>query len=229
MGRDRTEARERGQTSGAKNSHPIMAIEKRVMDSEAYADLTFAARSVLDQLSKARTKDGNGHIFLPRRVWKELGISDRTVTRTLVELADHGFVFKTRTGGIGRGCSTYALTWLPIPKKEGLFLQGFKLCAWRDWKPKPQSEKKTRTPNLRKARRNSGGLPPSSTSNLACITDAIFTHYEWIPILPILLNRLRTELPDGKCPARLPAQTDDCLNCNLCQAESLAPTFLEAA
>ena len=104
MSRDRTEARERGQSKGYQTTHPIMAIEKRVMDSEAYADLTFAARSVLDQLSKACRKEGNGHIFLARRGWKECGFSDRTVTRSLVELEEHGFVFKTRTGGIGRGC-----------------------------------------------------------------------------------------------------------------------------
>ena len=33
MSRDRTEARERGQSKGYQTTHPIMAIEKRVMDS----------------------------------------------------------------------------------------------------------------------------------------------------------------------------------------------------
>jgi DNA-binding HxlR family transcriptional regulator len=140
MGFDRTESSERGIQHRRKpgNTHPIAAIEKRVLDSEAYADLTFAARAALIELAKALPKGGNGHVFIARAKWAAAGFSSKTVTRALAELVSHGIIYKTKSGGIGRGCSTYALTWLPITKKDGLYLQGFTACAWRNWQKDPK-------------------------------------------------------------------------------------------
>ncbi len=166
---------------GVKTSskHPIIVIEKRVLESPSYAALSFAARAALVELAKALTKGGNGHIFISRDQWERAGFCAKTVTRCIGELIGHGFVYRTRTGGIGRGCSTYALTWLSITRKEGLFLQGFKPCAWRDFAPEPQ---KTRGTNLPHVRCKNVQLPQSSTPKMSPIPWDKSTHHEVITI-----------------------------------------------
>ena len=227
--RDRTEARERGQSKGSLSAHPIMAIEKRVLDSEAYAALTFSARSVLDQLSKALTKGGNGHIFVTKDQWEQAGINPKTVTRALAELRNHGFIFKTRTGGLGRGCSRYAVTWLPVTKKDGLSLQGFKTCAWRDWKPAAAQTRKKRRTFIPLHSSKNVLLPPSSTPKMSSMPWDIFTHALLIPIRIRVVRAIDIELPEGRCPTKLPATLDACLSCGTCQAGFLPPELRKTA
>jgi hypothetical protein len=61
--------------------------------------------------------------------------SERTIGRAIKELISHGFIYRSRSGGYQQGAAQYAVTWLSVTRKEGLFLSGYKPYAWRDWMP----------------------------------------------------------------------------------------------
>lgn len=123
-------------------SHPIAAIEKRVLDSHTHADLTYSARSVLILLCRNLELDRNGHIQLSESQATAQGIERKTLRRAFKELIAHQLVVMTWRGGKVQGaCNKYALTWLPVKDRNGIHADNFKLDAWRDWEP--TSEKKT--------------------------------------------------------------------------------------
>lgn len=134
---DRVEAARRGRSPPRTSTkHPYAAIEHRVIDSPAYAALTFSARALLIMLARQLNKDNNGHLQATFKYLKEYGFdSERTIGRGIKELIANGFVYRTRLGGYQQGASQYAVTWLPITRKENLFTDGFVLFAWRNWNP----------------------------------------------------------------------------------------------
>lgn len=147
MAIDRNEANRRGQTPPKTSTkHPYAAIEHRVIDSPAYADLTFSARSLLQLLARQLSKDNNGHLQATFSYMRRFAFSENTLSRAIQELIAHGMIYRTRSGGYQQGAAQYAVTWLHIKNRQGLFLDGFKPCAWRDWQP---PEKKSPPSNLR--------------------------------------------------------------------------------
>ena len=137
MATDRTESARRGQSlAKTTTKHPYAAIEHRVIDSAAYAALSFSARSLLVLITRQLTKDNNGHLQATFSYMKRFGFgSERTLVRVIAELVASGFIYRTRTGGYQQGAAQYAVTWLPVKNRQNLFMDGFKSCAWRDWKP----------------------------------------------------------------------------------------------
>jgi hypothetical protein len=137
MATDRTEAQKRSQ-SLAKTStkHPIAAIEKRILDSAAYADLAFSSRAVLVLLCRNLEKNRNGHIQLSETQAAGNGIERKTLRRAFSDLIAHQLIVMTWRGGKVQGsCNKYALTWMPIKDRKGIHADHFKLESWRDWKP----------------------------------------------------------------------------------------------
>ena len=126
--------------------HPYAAIEHRVIDSPAYADLSFSARGLLVLITRQLTKSNNGRLQATYSYMHKFGFdSEHTISRCIKELISHGMIYRTRSGGYQQGAAQYAVTWLSVTSKEGLFLAGFVLCAWRDWKP---DDKKTPPQNM---------------------------------------------------------------------------------
>lgn len=148
MGHDQNEARRQRRIDKVMK-HPYAAIEHRVIDSPAYADLTFSAQALLVLLARQLTKDNNGHLQATYKYLQPRGFdSEHTISRAIGDLVAHGMIYRTRSGGFHQGAAQYAVTWLSITNKDGLFLQGFKLFAWRDWQPE---QKKTRPPKVQSA------------------------------------------------------------------------------
>jgi hypothetical protein len=138
MGIDQSEQQRRRQADKPKYSskHPIAAIEKRVLDSPAFADLKFSARAVLLLLCRNVEKGRNGHIQLSERQADENGIERKTLRRALRDLVAHQIIVMTWRGGKVQGsCNKYALTWLPIKDRQGIHVEQFQLDAWKRWKP----------------------------------------------------------------------------------------------
>ena len=132
-------------------SHPYTSIEHRVIDSPAYADLSFSARSLLLLICRQLNKDNNGHLQASFKWCKKYGLgSEHTLRTALADLISHGFIYRSRSHGANGAWARYAVTWLPIAtNREGLFMAGFKSCAWRDWTPeqkKPPSKKSRNNP-----------------------------------------------------------------------------------
>ena len=126
-----------GKTS---TKHPYAAIEHRVIDSPAYADLSHSACRLLTLMVRQLTKDNNGHLQASFTWCKPRGIgSEHTLQNAIADLIAHGFIYRTRSHGANKVWARYAVTWLPITKRDGLFLAGFVSCAWRNWQP-PQKK-----------------------------------------------------------------------------------------
>ena len=160
---DRVEAVRRGQTQRKTSTkHPYAAIEHRVIDSPAYADLSFSSRSLLVVLARQLTKDNNGRLHATYSYLRNFGFeSDRTISRAVAELIAHGFIYRTRSGGYQQGAAQYAVTWLPLCKdRSGLFVDNFQACAWRHWFP---DEEDLPPSKMRSCNRKNGGLTGSPT------------------------------------------------------------------
>lgn len=138
MGIDQNERRRQREADRPKLSskHPIAVIEKRIIDSPAFADLSFSARAVLLLMARNIEKGRNGHIQLSERQAAENGIERKTLRRALSDLVAHQLIVMTWRGGKVQGsCNKYALTWLPVKDRKGIHTDPFKLEAWRDWIP----------------------------------------------------------------------------------------------
>lgn len=134
--------------------HPYAAIEHRVIDSLAYADLSFSARGLLVIITRQLSKNNNGRLMATYSYMRKFGFeSEHTISRCIKELISHGMIYRTRSGGYQQGAAQYAVTWLSITSKERLFLDGFVSCAWRNWKPEEKIYplQKCRTPTAKMA------------------------------------------------------------------------------
>ena len=122
--------------SKTSTKHPYAAIEHRVIDSLAYAHLSFSARGLLVIITRQLTKDNNGRLMAAYSYLRKYGFkSEHTISRAIKELIAHGLIYRTRSGGYQQGAAQYSVTWLSVTRKEGLFMDGFVHCAWRDWAP----------------------------------------------------------------------------------------------
>lgn len=185
--------------------HPYAAIEHRVIDSPAYIRLKPSAQSLLLLLVRQLNGKNNGRLQATEAYMAPRGLSDRTVTRGIAELIAAGLIYRTRCGGFHQGPSMYAVTWLAIcPQREGLFLAGFKPCAWRDWQPE---ENKKPPANLRLANRKNVGLTGPAADKFTATPGDKFTDNELLP------HREGSSTPsaDGNrgfdAPAAIPAST----------------------
>jgi hypothetical protein len=147
MAKDSTEQFRRGQSSTKKTTKELYAaIEHRVIDSSAFAALRPSSVLLLLLMTRQLTKDNNGHLHAAFKWCSKYGIgSEHTLRDAIAQLIAHGMIYRTRSHGANGAWARYAVTWLPIKKRDDLFLAGYKPCAWRDWKP---LEKKSTRQNV---------------------------------------------------------------------------------
>ena len=166
--------------------HNYAAIEHRVIDSPAYADLTFSARALLVQLARQLTispawpSGNNGHLQAAFSDMERFGFSVNTLSRATHELIAHGFIYRTKSGGFHRGIAKFAVTWLPVKVTTGIYMQGFNPCAWRYWEP--SETKKTRAPKVRAYSLKNGELTPPAHPKSEAVTHPKSEHNELVPI-----------------------------------------------
>jgi hypothetical protein len=120
--------------------HYYAAIEHRVIDSDAFFDISNSACRLLILIARQLTvnatwpKGNNGHLTAAFKECKKRGFgSEHTLRDAIAELISHGFIYRTRSHGANGAWAHYAVTWLPIKEAKGLFLDGFVTCAWRNW------------------------------------------------------------------------------------------------
>lgn len=77
MATDRTESARGRSLAKTTTKHPYAAIEHRVIDSAAYAALSFlfSARSLLVLITRQLTKDNNGHLQTTFSYMKRFGLA----------------------------------------------------------------------------------------------------------------------------------------------------------
>lgn len=159
--------------------HPYAAIEHRVVDSPAYADLAFSSRCLLVLLTRQLTRDNNGHLQASFEWCKRFGFgSEHTLRAAIRELIAHGLIYRTRSHGANGAWARYAVTWLPIKKSDGLFLAGFVSCAWRNWQP---IQKKSTRQKVQDESGKKCSFTPENPAENAGIPPAKNAPYELIP------------------------------------------------
>lgn len=167
-------------TTKLTTKHSYAAVEHRVIDSPAYADLSHSACRLLTLLARQLTKENNGNLQATFKWCKERGIaSEHTLRDAIADLIAHGFIYRTRSHGANRAWAKYAVTWLSIKKRDGLFLDGFVSCAWRSWEPihKKSSRQKVQEQTGRKC-----SFIPEKAAESAGTTPAESAVYEYVPI-----------------------------------------------
>ncbi len=137
-----------------KSRDPFAAIDWRVIDSPAFADLSHSAVRVLLVIVRQLTVNStwphgnNGHLQATFAWCSKFGIgSEHTLRDAIAELISHGFIYRTRSHGANKVYARYAVTWLSVTERKGIFLDGFVACAWRNW---TQNEKKAHGKKCRK-------------------------------------------------------------------------------
>ena len=160
MATDRTEATRRGQAPPkTSKKEPYAAIEHRVIESPAFAALRPSAVLLLLLMARQLTRENNnGHLHAAFKWCSKYGIgSEHTLRDAIAQLIAHGMIYRTRSHGANGAWARYAVTWLPIKKRDDLFLAGYKPCAWRDWKP--NDKKSTRQKLQEQSGRNCSFTP----------------------------------------------------------------------
>jgi len=178
---DQSEAKRRRAADKPKLSkrHPYAAVDHRVLDSLPYSDMTFSAHSLLLLMARQLTKDNNGHLQASFTWCKRYGFgSEHTVRAAIAELLSHGFIYRTRSHGANGAWAKYAVTWLLITKRDGLFLDAFRTCAWRDWQP---NEKKSSRQKLPEESGRKCSFTPENPAESAGNPPAKTADYELIP------------------------------------------------
>ena len=190
MATDRTEQSRRGQSaSKTTTKHPYAAIEHRVIDSPAFADLKPTAQALLVLLARQLTKDNNGHLQASFKWCNRFGIgSEHTLRTAIAELIEHGFIYRTRSHGANGAWARYAVTWLPIKQRDQLFLSGFVSCAWRDWVP---TKKKSSPQKLLDSSGIKCSFNPEHPAETAGSRGAKTADYELIPCRAVNAPLLR--------------------------------------
>lgn len=136
MGRDLHEAKrkpEKFQMQG-----PRIWIPLEVLQSKAWAGLSFAGKALLTDLSgQLRARHGeiynNGDLTTALKVLEDLGWTRRgTVARAALELEDAGLICRTRQGRLPNVATLYAVTWLPLNEsvKLDISARGFPFKAY---------------------------------------------------------------------------------------------------
>jgi hypothetical protein len=107
-------AQTREKIKGRKSNGSFAALPHSILHSEEYAALSAHAVKLLIDVFGQFNGGNNGDLSAPwsvmaRRGWK----SKRVFYRSLRELEEGGWLYRTRTGG-RRICNLYAVTWLLI-------------------------------------------------------------------------------------------------------------------
>ena len=160
--------------------HPYAAIEHRVIDSPAYAGLTFSARALLVLMGRQLTRDNNGHLQASFKWCHRYGFgSEHTLRTAISDLIAHGFIYRSRSHGANGAWARYAVTWLPITKREGLFLAGFVSCAWRDWQPKNKKSSRQKVPDETGRKCSFTPINPAESAGSAPVKNAAYVLIPW--------------------------------------------------
>lgn len=113
----------------------FVALPWSVLDSPAYARLSYPARALLLELARQYVRDNNGKLlasfsYLSKRGWNSADV----ISRAKKELLDAGFIHETVKGHRPNKASWYALTWYTLDRHKGYDLgavETFRRGAYR--------------------------------------------------------------------------------------------------
>lgn len=171
----RTIKRRKTGTSG----HPYAAIDHRVIDSAAFADLRPSSVRLLLIISRQLTIDNNGHLQATWSYCKQRGIgSENTLRDAIRDLIAHGFIYRSKSRGANKVWAKYAVTWRGISRSKDLYLDGFQKDGWKYWEKKHPQE--TEVNDQQKMRLRSR-FPAETDGSCPSETEG----YEFVPCMDV--------------------------------------------
>ena len=96
------------------STHPYAALEHRIIDSEACADLKPQSFRLLAIMCRQLTPHdaNNGHLQATWSYTRKRGIgSENTLRAAIADLIAHGFIYRTKSRGPNKQWARYAVTW----------------------------------------------------------------------------------------------------------------------
>ncbi|MFC5490621.1 hypothetical protein [Dokdonella soli] len=150
--------KKRSRYVGRRKGMPFLQLHHHIIDSLRFAALKGSALKMLIDLARQYNGKNNGDLSpaLLRKSgrWK----SEDTMRYALEYLLEHGWIVKTKQGGMGIGCNLYAITWWPIDECNGKHDYPVEQVASNLWAKKtPHRITETKTPD-------SGASEPSNCS-----------------------------------------------------------------
>lgn len=119
-------ARTRLKAKGRQESGRFGMVPLTVLDSPAYAKLSWLARALLLEIAGQYTGRNNGDLTAAYAVHKTRGWARRSLQRATDELEKGGFIVRTRQGG-RNACNLYGLTWKALDDCGGKLDAGFRV------------------------------------------------------------------------------------------------------
>lgn len=105
--------------NGRRKQPPFVMLQRPMLRSKQYAELSFKARALLIELLNQYNGSNNGDLSAPYSTMKHRGFKSKgTLENAIKELLATGFIKQTRQGGRNK-CSLYASSFYPIDECKG--------------------------------------------------------------------------------------------------------------
>ncbi|TAG27490.1 MAG: hypothetical protein EAZ37_04835 [Burkholderiales bacterium] len=106
--------------SNGRDAGGFVALPWAVLDSAAYASLSYPARALLLEIARQYVRDNNGRLLASRAYLLKRGwTSSDVIYRARNELVEAGFLHETVKGHRPNKASWYAVTWLALDRLPG--------------------------------------------------------------------------------------------------------------
>jgi len=144
----------------------FVAMPWVVLDSQAYQDLSYAARSLLTEFARQYKGFNNGALLASERYLSTRGWNSADViSRAKKQLLDAGFIYETVKGHRPSKASWYALTWHSLAKLPGYDYGAEANFVRSAYAKKGAGKKALLTPNAGATKPKTA--PPAGASGLA--------------------------------------------------------------
>lgn len=141
--------RKRDRKGRSLNGPPFVRVFRYLIDSPAWRDLSFAARSAFIEIGYCYNGNNNGYIRMSaRQLGLRLGCSKDTAARALRDLEDHGFIETTLVGSYAlkhRKASEYCITCFSCDRRNQVSTNRFKFWAGAPKAKRKSGERSSRT------------------------------------------------------------------------------------
>jgi hypothetical protein len=131
---------------------PFVQIFHYIIDSPEFARLKGTALKMLIDLARQYNGSNNGDLSATTAKLKDRWKSNSKKTAALKVLLGGGWIVMTRQGGLGIGCSLYAVTWLPIDECNGKHTMAPTRAPLNLWRQKNATPESGTAPHLKQVR-----------------------------------------------------------------------------
>jgi hypothetical protein len=98
----------------------FFAVPHAVIDHPDYISMRWSSKALLMEIGRLYNGFNNGNLSLPFSVMKNKGFSESTLNDAKKELIQNKWIIPVRHSMKFYQCGLFAISWIPLDKKEGL-------------------------------------------------------------------------------------------------------------